>query len=931
MNGATSLGVNGLFRVQQMTSAECIDDDALLAFVDHALSAEEAARITEHLARCVDCRQVLAELARTAPSKEPRAEPLRKGTVLGRYVLAELLGSGGMGVVYAADDPTLGRRVALKLLRDSGPDPDRSRRFEHERRILARLEHPHIARLLDGGETADGRPYLVMELVAGVPLGEYCDARRLSVTARLELFRVVCGAVQFAHQNLVVHRDLKPTNILVSADGSPRLLDFGIAKLLDPGESARLTATGIQPMTPAFASPEQVRSEPITTASDVYALGVILYELLTGVSPYRLEGPGLNELLTAVRDVEPEKLSVAIARASDEQLLVREGSREKLRRRLSGDLDSIVLMALRKEPRARYPTPEALSEDLRRHLEGKPAVARRGSTAYRLSRFVRRHKVAVAAALATFLSLGAGTVGTAWQAHVAAQQRDRAERRFAQVRQLARSVLFDYHDGIAKLEGSTTLRERLVKDALGYLDSLARESADDASLQRELISAYLKVGDVQGDPYGASLGDTAGALTSYRRAQAIAAAMPGAVETSRLLAASHLKVGDLLAVTGDGAGALAAYRAAISLNEGLAPTSLDDLLALSLNFVALGSALADQGQLDEALTSVRRALELREQALKAQPGDSPTRRRVAAAHVLLADVHAKRGESEPALREYLAGLDQYEALVRDSPEYRGDLSPLYQRVGVALREAGELARGVALLRKGLAHAEARLASDPADTVAQRNLAGSHSTLGDTLLATEPTAALEHYRKALAAARQLAAEDPANAQLARDVVVVLFQLGKGARRGADLQLAELSQTEALQRAERLLAQSPTAVMARADVADALLELGRVKAAAGRWALALVDQERALALYEQLIVDSPKDPGYLASLAGLSGDLGRTHETLGHHDLSCRMFTRAKAGWSELKASGQLTREDQQEPALAEQALAGCGLEGPAPRK
>jgi non-specific serine/threonine protein kinase/serine/threonine-protein kinase len=912
-----------------MTTGECIEEDALLAFVDHQLAAADVARVTGHVASCIDCRRVLAELVREPPGLV-EVEPLRKGSRLGRYVLAEQLGAGGMGVVYAAEDPTLGRRVALKLLRDSGGDrASRSRRFEHERRVLARLEHPHIARLLDGGEAADGRPYLVMELVDGAPLGEFCDAHRLTIDDRLHLFRQVCGAVQFAHQNLVVHRDLKPSNILVTAAGSPRLLDFGIAKLLDPDDdTARLTATGLQPMTPAFASPEQVRHEPITTASDVYALGVVLYELLTGLSPYGPGEPTLDELLRAVRDHEPEKPSLAIARAKEVQVLARESSRERLARKLGGDLDSIVAMALRKEPRERYATPDALSEDLRRHLEGQPTKARRGSTAYRLSRFVRRHKAGVVAGLVAVSSLGAGTVATAWQAHVAAQERDRAERRFTQVRQLAHAVLFDYHDGIAQLEGSTTLRERLVKDALGYLNSLAGEAADDPSLQRELVSAYLKVGDVQGDPFGASLGDTAGALASYRRAQALAAAMSGDLEATRLLATSYLKVGDLLAVTGDGAGALLSYRMAIALNERL--PGPEDRVQLGLDLFALGSALADQGQLDEALTVVRRSLTLREEALKVQPTEALPRRRVAGTHILLGDVYAKRAESDPSLREYLLGFEQYEALVRDAPVYRSDLAPLYQRVGIALRDSGQLERGVELLRKGMESAEARLKSDPADTVAKRNLAGAYSTLGDTLQPHDAPGALASYRKAIVLSRELSAGDPANTQLSRDLAVLLYQLGRGARLSGELELALTSQTEALQLTERLLALSAT-VIARADVADVLVELGRVKSAKKGWILAQADQQRALTLYEQLVLEAPRHAGYLTARAQLAGELGDTWLALGNRQNACAMFGQAKAAWLELKTLGLLSGEDLSRPDAADRAFAACPLRAPPAQK
>ncbi len=914
-----------------MTGAGCIDDDELLAFVDGALPPGPAELVGAHLASCVDCRTVLAEVARSgsaAPDGPDAA--LRRGSRLGRYVLTDLIGSGGMGVVYAAEDPTLGRRVAVKLLRGGA----NAGRFEHERRILAGLEHPQIARLLDGGQTEAGRPYLVMELVEGAPIVQHCDAHALPLTERLRLFRRVCGAVQYAHQNLVVHRDLKPTNILVTAAGEPKLLDFGIAKLLEPDDSARLTATGLQPMTPAFASPEQVRREPVTTSSDVYALGIILYELLTGLSAYRLQGAGLDELLEAVRTQEPERPSAAIRRATPEALRAREGTLERLRRKLQGDLDDILLRALRKEPQERYATAAELSEDLRRHLEGLPVAARRGNTAYRATKFVRRHKAGVAAAAAAVVSLAAGTFATAWQARVAARERDLAQARFRDVRQLAHAVLFDYHDGIAQLPGSTPVRERLVKDALGYLGSLAASAEGDASLQRELATAYLKVGDVQGYPFGASLGDSAGALRSYRSAQeiglALLRALPGDLEATRLLAASHLKVGDLLWVSGDGPGALAAYQAAISLNEALArrtPAAREDRYELSMDYLAQGLALAEQGQLDPALASLRRTLALRE-ALVAEAPDVRMRRGVAAAHIQLADVHTKRGETAQSLAEYERGMALYEALVAEAPLYRGELGPGYQRMGVALQAAGDLPRAVEVFRKTLALSEERFLADPKDAVAKRNLAGAYSTLADPLGKTGgQEEAGRYFRKALQLTRELAAADPANAQAARDVGLSLFELGRFALRTGHLDEAEKAHREGLELSERLLAASPTAAMARADVADFLGQLGRIEVATRRWEPARADLQRAAALYEGVVKDAPKDASYLAALAGIHGQLAQVHAALAahapeHRALACAFHRRALAAWLGLKEKGLLAHDDAREPDAEARALAEC---------
>jgi len=385
---------------------------------------------------------VLVSAEAVAPT-EP-AESLA-GRRIGAYQMLREIGQGGIGVVYLAvrADDEYRKLVAIKLIKRGMDTGAIVRRFRHERQMLAGLEHPNIARLIDGGTAEEGRPYFIMEYVDGLPLDEYCRQHQLLVNERLALFRTVCGAVHFAHQNLIVHRDLKPSNILVTPSGAPKLLDFGIAKLLHPETSAQLkTSTGLRPMTPEYASPEQVRGRPITTASDVYALGVLLYELLTGQLPYRTEGCWLPEVERLICEATPEPPSVAAGRAQALRVLDRPDQRallphgvsswqrrapDAVPRRLAGDLDNIVLMALRKEPERRYASAQEFSEDLRRHLEGLPVVARKDTLAYRSGKFVRRNKVAVVAATFVFLSLLTGLVATTWQAHRADQQRLRAE------------------------------------------------------------------------------------------------------------------------------------------------------------------------------------------------------------------------------------------------------------------------------------------------------------------------------------------------------------------------------------------------------------------------------------------------------------------------------------------------------------------------
>jgi serine/threonine protein kinase len=364
-------------------------------------------------------------------------------TRVGPYRVLRQLGRGGMGAVYLADraDDEFRKKVALKVVQ-VGADRDRVvRRFRRERQILAALEHPNVSRLLDGGTTEAGLPYFVMEYIDGHPITRYCDSARLSVAERVRLFLGVCSAVQYLHRNLVVHQDIKPGNILVGADGVPRLLDFGIAKLVGPessGEEATQTSVGL---TPAYASPEQVRGETVTTASDVYSLGVLLYELLTGLYPYRVKSRQPFEFLKAVVEQEPERPSTAIDRTLDLEAaeggaggtaarvsLTREGSPERLRLRLRGDLDDIVLLTLRKEPAQRYPSVEAFAADLQRYLDGRPVEARKGSFAYRAGKFVRRNVWGVGAVAALVALLAGWGTTVSVQSRRIGRERDKAER-----------------------------------------------------------------------------------------------------------------------------------------------------------------------------------------------------------------------------------------------------------------------------------------------------------------------------------------------------------------------------------------------------------------------------------------------------------------------------------------------------------------------
>ena len=403
--------------------------------------------------------------------------------LIGDYRILSKIGAGGMGDVYLAEDIQLRRKVALKLVRAAMSTDDIVAKFRHEERILAGLNDPNIAHLYGGGVTAKGLPFFVMEHVDGLRIDEYCRRHELATAAKLQLFRKVCSAVHYAHQHLVIHRDLKPSNILVTAAGEPKLLDFGIAKLLKADETAP-AATLLGVMTPDYASPEQVRGESITTASDVYSLGVIFYELLTGHGPYLVKTRNPAEIAQAITEQEPARPSTAVQNraASDSKLSTHDS------RSLRGDLDNIALMALRKEPERRYASVAQFSEDIRRHLDGLPVIARKDTLGYRAAKFIARNKIGVAAAALVLLAIIAGMTVTIWEARVAAKERDQARLKSEQAEQLNKflqSIL------------SAASPEEKGKDAtvIQVLDDAAERIDTEFSTQPELkAQALLTIG-----------------------------------------------------------------------------------------------------------------------------------------------------------------------------------------------------------------------------------------------------------------------------------------------------------------------------------------------------------------------------------------------------------------------------------------------------
>ncbi len=644
-----------------------------------------------------------------------------EGRQIGHYKIVRELGRGGMGAVYLAERADEYReQVALKIVK-RGMDTDFVvRRFRHERQILASLNHPNIARLLDGGTTEDGLPYFVMEYIAGEPIDQYCDHHNLTIQERLKLFRTVCAAVQYAHQNLVIHRDLKPGNILITADGTAKLLDFGIAKILNPeiSQTVEKTATLMRLMTPEYASPEQVRGELVTTASDVYSLGVVLYELLTGHRPYRITSILPSDIERIICEQEPTRPSTAITREEERATAsgatqkitpetvsrTREGQLEKLRRRLSGDLDNIVLMALRKEPSRRYTSVEQFSEDLRRHLEGLPVIARSDTLGYRTSKFMQRHKAGVAAAALILLSLIAGLITTIWQARRAQAAQARAERRFNDVRALANAYLFEFHDKIVDINGTMPARQLLVQRGLQYLDSLSQEASHDPALQSELSTAYAKLGDLQGHPAFQNLGDHAGALVSYQKALVLAEAAhaerPNELKYKNIVARIHERIGDMLLRNEDFKGAGERFAQTLKMREELLtadPKNPRYFYELSVSYDRMGYHLLELKDANGALEYFRKGMRMGEETAAANPNEPGPQRDLAVGYQNLGKAFSEAGRWEEALTNFqqaLAISQKLSARQPENAEYRRDCQIYLRKVGEAQVGAGEYSRAI---------------------------------------------------------------------------------------------------------------------------------------------------------------------------------------------------------------------------------------------
>jgi tetratricopeptide (TPR) repeat protein/tRNA A-37 threonylcarbamoyl transferase component Bud32 len=715
------------------------------------------------------------DLADVAAALLPETENNWSGRRLGAYQIAELIGAGGMGEVYRAfrADDQYRKQVALKLIRDGQYSGSVVARFRNERQILATLEHPNIARLLDGGTAENGLPYFVMELVEGQPIHQYCQARDLPVPERLALFLEVCSAVQYAHQRLIIHRDIKPGNILVTPDGVPKLLDFGIAKILDQQGPQPLdsTLTVFRMLTPRYASPEQVKGEPITTASDVYSLGVVLYELLTGHSPYDGSGTTFEEQSRAVCEWEPLKPSTALRPPGADRRRDVSGASEigsvlatpdKVRRQLRGDLDNIVLMALRKEPQRRYSSVEQFAEDIRHYLRNIPVIARKDTAGYRASKFVARHKAGVGATIAIALILIAGVAVNVREARI-------AKRRFNDVRSLANSLIFDVHDSIKDLPGATPARKIIVDRALQYLSSIARESSGDIQLQRELATAYEKVGAVQGDYLEHNLGDSAGTLATYKTMldlrQRIAATSKDWNDRLALAKAYRL-VGHQQWAVGDPLGARDPINRAVAISEALNtafPNNLKILYELSFDYEVSGRAgfPGDPNARQKILEAYRRELAVDEIALKVTPDEMSW---LHGYSVAVGDIGNMLENIDPAeaLRNYQKEMEIDQKMTQLSPDlrFRRSLAIDYGSIASVYDEVGDYSRALENNAKDLEMYKEIVQADPKNALLQQGLAITYMNTANSCARTgKINPALDYSKRALDILRPLVSAAP----------------------------------------------------------------------------------------------------------------------------------------------------------------------------
>jgi non-specific serine/threonine protein kinase/serine/threonine-protein kinase len=839
-------------------------------FLDENCGPDEGLRTLA--SRLYDEKFGTREPAETPPASL-RPAPAYKDWQIGPYRVERELGRGGMGVVLLASraDQQYRKQVAIKLLRPGHDGDHIFRRFQNERQILANLEHPNICRLLDGGVTEEGEPYFVMEHVRNArPIDEYCTSRDLGLNERLELFRQACAAVQYAHRFLIVHRDLKPSNILVTEEGIVKLMDFGIAKNLLAGfDDPSPQTLGIQPMTPAYASPEQLRGEPISTASDVYSLGVVLYELLTGHRPFESAENGLPRIVQSICEDDPLPPSTIHLKGADSMASIRSGKPgEGFIERLRGDLDWIILMALRKDPMRRYMSVEQFSEDIRKYMEGLPVIARSDTFSYRAGKFIHRNKLGIAAVALIVMTVAGGVVSTRLE-----QARTKA--RFNDVRSLANSILFEISDAIRDLPGSTPARLLLVERAQTYLDKLAHESSGDLSLERELAEAYKKVGEVQYRVGYPNLGDIAGALASARKELSLReqiGASDHGIAAQLAVADAHMRLGELLDGTADPQSAQTHIGQALQIREALYAANPKDpnvRADLARSYRVAGDRERMDGHAQAFYDFNQKALTIREGLLAEHPNNEDIQRQYSMDLVLIGDSlgspnETNLGRYEEARTTYERALEIREALAAANPTNSvglRDVSNVYQRLGSLLEHVGRDKESLAMSNKGLAISE-----------------------------------------------RLSEADPANFEVRRDIIVLHDQLGRAFMKLGDHAAAERSLRTSLDIASELIAKNTGSERSRDDQAQSAYLLALCLGASQRDAEALEDLKWSMATWENLLAKHQDSGRYKVKVMRAVSAMAEIHGRRGDTTVAHGEYQRAYDLSLELRTQGKLSQED-----------------------
>ena len=747
---------------------------ALSPHLDHALTLDHEARaawlafLKEQNPELADRLQALLKTHRelnaegflnTSPIE--LAEPALAGRCVGPYKLLSPIGQGGMGTVWLAErgDGRFERQAAVKFVNLSVAGRVAEERFKRESSILGRLMHPHIAALLDAGVSDQGRPYIVLEHVEGEPIDEYCDKHRLDIEGRIRLFLDVLSAVAHAHANLIVHRDLKPSNVLVSKNGQAKLLDFGIAKLLsdEEAEATVLTAEAGSALTPRFAAPEQITGGAVTTATDIYALGVLLYLLLTGRHPAGTQTTSAAELVKAIVETEPPRASSVIASSDDIALAdKRSATLEKLQRQMRGDVDTILSKALKKNSQERYASVTAFADDLTRYLDHEPISARPDTLSYRAKKFLQRNRaVVVLVSIALLLVIGSLSTGLL----LANRERKIAERRFSQVRQLAdKFIALDTN--IRGLPGSTYIRVQIVSDSLQYLSALGNEANINNDLALEIAFAYVRVAHVQGDPTSPNLGQFSDAKESLNKAEGfvdrVLSSEPKnarALFIAATIAHDRMVLGDTL---GDRDEELAQAKKAVSLIErfvALGNVSPNDVYSVVYFYLNIASTSADLRHFDDAIRYCRRAAEIAGPVPKAHHEDGNL-------DMVLALALWQSGDLEGALKttNRAVEFDEEEAAdgeamllinLADTLNYRG----MIEGRSDAEPNLGRSREALADFRKAFDIADDLAAKDAVDYLPRHSVAMSGLEIGNLLRHTDPRRAQVIYDRALTRIRE----------------------------------------------------------------------------------------------------------------------------------------------------------------------------------